>query len=219
MTIYPWHLTISIDEYPFDFTRDESGRGGVLISSDVDMDDSNYVDALARAVKIYPHVSNFATLLECRNAWYTRRIYGDDFEGYYDRADILHIAHSFLNQDELTKPEWVAQFAQDLGTNTRPPRPEEPPKTKKKAEKPGYVYLLKSDKGHYKIGRTVNPESRSKTFGIQLPFDVAFECLIKTENMFGLEVELHARFADKRTTGEWFDLSPEDVEYIKGLVS
>lgn len=83
--------------------------------------------------------------------------------------------------------------------------------------KPGYVYLLQSQSGHYKIGLTKNPEHRAKTFGIQLPFEVEFICLIQTEDMPTLETELHTRFADKRVNGEWFNLAPEDVEYIKGL--
>jgi hypothetical protein len=41
--------------------------------------------------------------------------------------------------------------------------------------------------------------------------------MIQTSDMRELERMLHARFADKRVDGEWFILTPEDVEYIKGL--
>lgn len=82
---------------------------------------------------------------------------------------------------------------------------------------PGFVYLLQSPTSAYKIGRTKNPENRLKTFEVKLPFEVEFVCLIKTPHMSVLESQLHARFADKRVNGEWFDLLPEDVEYIKSL--
>jgi hypothetical protein len=83
---------------------------------------------------------------------------------------------------------------------------------------PGYVYLIQSSTGYYKIGRTVNPDNRMATFTVKLPFEVEYTCVIQCEDMYGLEKELHARFASKRVNGEWFNLAPEDVEYIKGLV-
>lgn len=82
---------------------------------------------------------------------------------------------------------------------------------------PGYVYLLQSPTKAYKIGRTSNPKSRAKTFGVQLPFEVEFICLIQADDMRQLETELHQRFSDKRINGEWFALSPDDVDYMKGL--
>ena len=81
----------------------------------------------------------------------------------------------------------------------------------------GFVYLLKSNTGHWKIGRATDPNNRLKTFGIQLPFEVEFEHLIPTDNMAEAEQMLHDHFASKRLRGEWFDLSPEDVAYIKAI--
>ncbi len=86
-----------------------------------------------------------------------------------------------------------------------------------KTTAPGYVYLLQSPTSAYKIGRTKSPKSRSKTFGVQLPFEVEFIALIKTNDMLRLEAELHQQYAEKRVNGEWFNLSSEDVEYIKSL--
>lgn len=83
----------------------------------------------------------------------------------------------------------------------------------------GYVYLLSAmhDKTLYKIGRTINPKNRLKTFGVKLPFDVEYECVIQTDDMYDLEMQLHRHFAKVRLQGEWFKLSPEDVQYIKSL--
>jgi hypothetical protein len=90
---------------------------------------------------------------------------------------------------------------------------------KAKAEKldKGYVYLIQSPTGAYKIGRTKHPEQRMKTFGVQLPFEVEFLCMIETTKMRLLERELHEKFESKRVNGEWFALEPSDVDYIKGL--
>ena len=82
---------------------------------------------------------------------------------------------------------------------------------------PGFVYLLQSPTSAYKIGRASNPHNRLKTFGVQLPFEVEFIALIQTDDMHNLERELHALFDNKRINGEWFALTQQDVEYIRGL--
>lgn len=91
----------------------------------------------------------------------------------------------------------------------------EPPK----GDHAGYVYLVQSVTGAYKIGRTRNPRDRMRTFGVLLPFEVEYLCLITTTRMIDLERELHRRFADKRLQGEWFALGADDIEYIKGLAT
>lgn len=83
----------------------------------------------------------------------------------------------------------------------------------------GYVYLIQSPTGAYKIGRSRVPEDRLRTFSVQLPFEIEYICLIKTPDMYALESALHRRFAAKRKNGEWFILDTADVEYIKGLAS
>lgn len=83
----------------------------------------------------------------------------------------------------------------------------------------GYVYLLKSTSGYYKIGHTGNPKNRLRTFNVKLPFEVEFECLIQCDDMRHLEKTLHNHFDNKRVNGEWFNLEAEDIKYIKGLAS
>lgn len=86
-----------------------------------------------------------------------------------------------------------------------------------RSSREGYVYLLQSPTTAFKIGYTKNPADRMRTFGIQLPFEVEYLCLIKTDDMISLESDLHNLYSEKRINGEWFALDPEDVEYIKGL--
>lgn len=81
----------------------------------------------------------------------------------------------------------------------------------------GYVYLVQSPTGAYKIGRTKDPSNRMKTFTVKLPFEVDYVCVIETADMYKLEGDLHLRFNTKRVNGEWFRLEPQDVEHIKSL--
>jgi hypothetical protein len=83
----------------------------------------------------------------------------------------------------------------------------------------GYVYLVRAlhKDDLYKIGRTGNPDDRMRTFSVKLPFAVEYSCLIKTDDMYALESELHTRFARNRVDGEWFTLTDDDVRYIHAL--
>ena len=81
----------------------------------------------------------------------------------------------------------------------------------------GYVYLIQSPTGTYKIGRTKNPADRMKTFSVKLPFEVEYVAVIQTLDMRGLEAALHRRYEDKHVNGEWFALDAADVEAIKAL--
>lgn len=82
---------------------------------------------------------------------------------------------------------------------------------------PGYVYLIQSPSGYYKIGKTINPTNRMKTFTVKLPFEVEYLALIPTQDRHSLERELHKLFDNKRVNGEWFQLDANDVAHIKNL--
>lgn len=84
------------------------------------------------------------------------------------------------------------------------------PRTRK-----GFVYLIQSPTGAYKIGRTVDPGDRLKTFAVKLPFEVEFLVLLGTDDMYKLEAKLHRKFKKQRINGEWFRLSHDDIKYIQ----
>lgn len=79
----------------------------------------------------------------------------------------------------------------------------------------GYVYLIKSSTGHYKIGRTGNLNNRLRTFSVKLPFEVEFVHVISAGDMMATERQLHQYFASKRVNGEWFSLTDDDVTIIR----
>lgn len=101
-----------------------------------------------------------------------------------------------------------------LAQRIRPPRR----KGKQPGRKAGYVYLLAGPNDTYKIGYTVNPKNRHKTFNVKLPFPIKeFDHLIQTDDMIALEKALHQRFANRRVAGEWFALTEDDLTHIKSL--
>lgn len=83
-----------------------------------------------------------------------------------------------------------------------------------------YVYVIRDANvtGFYKIGKTTNPNRRLNRFGVKLPFDVQIIFVIKTPDHHSLEYGLHTKFADRRVSGEWFDLGFDDLDYIAGLM-
>jgi predicted GIY-YIG superfamily endonuclease len=79
----------------------------------------------------------------------------------------------------------------------------------------GYVYVVKSDSGHYKIGKTNNPNDRMSTFSVKLPMEVEYLVLIQSHSYHRLESALHKQYAHKRINGEWFALSPTDLMHLE----
>lgn len=82
----------------------------------------------------------------------------------------------------------------------------------------GYVYFIQMTAGERltRIGRSATPDVRLKYIP-KLPFETTLEHLIQTDDMVQLERHFHDYYADKRVRGDWFQLSPDDIAYIKGL--
>jgi predicted GIY-YIG superfamily endonuclease len=88
-------------------------------------------------------------------------------------------------------------------------------------DKPGIIYLLKSEGKLYKIGCTVNLRQRLATlrsecrrlFSEEIELVHYFPC----RSMALAENFLHEKYAEKRVMGEWFKLEDEDVTDIIGI--
>lgn len=88
------------------------------------------------------------------------------------------------------------------------------PTVESEAESDGYVYMIKLGK-HYKIGKTFAVPRRHREIALELPEKPDIVHSIRTDDPTGIEAYWHARFAAKRTNGEWFALSSEDVRAFK----
>jgi len=82
---------------------------------------------------------------------------------------------------------------------------------------PGYIYVLRGGE-LYKIGRSANPKARIKSLSTVSPVALEVICLSETNDMVGVEIQLHERFADKRQQGEWFALTDDDVHSIRAML-
>lgn len=108
--------------------------------------------------------------------------------------------------DKLIKQ--LQQYRSELATfyNYTPP--------KKESYLYTYVYLMKAGP-YYKIGRSLRPQLREKTLmGLDYRVELIF---MSPLTMREDEKELHNKFREKRVKGEWFDLTNEDVKYIKSF--
>ncbi len=92
-------------------------------------------------------------------------------------------------------------------------------KMKKHKKTKGYVYLIQSNDGFIKIGRTINIKKRFKTLSVHLPYKIRLLGIIETNDYIGLEEELHCKYAEKRVNGEWFKLNENEINELLKLVN
>jgi hypothetical protein len=78
----------------------------------------------------------------------------------------------------------------------------------------GYVYVLESAYG-FKVGRTRSLPDRMRAFAVRLPFTYTIPLCVWFRNSIDAESRYHRLFAPRRINGEWFDLSPADVDRLR----
>lgn len=82
----------------------------------------------------------------------------------------------------------------------------------------GFAYLLSNEERTlFKLGRSTDPMSRVKALSGSYPFPLKLLHEIEADEMKRAEEELHLRFDSKRTNGEWFTLSSEEVTLIRQI--
>lgn len=116
-----------------------------------------------------------------------------------------------VHEWSITHPGWddVAAVVRPLLSSSTPP--------KMATLAPvivGYVYLLRHGR-HHKIGRSNSTGRRAYEVQLQMPERVEVVHEIATDDPEGIEAYWHRRFASKRTNGEWFNLSADDVTAFK----
>lgn len=212
-------LEFNIDGFTFDMNVGIGYADGVVLNhTDADlMELPGYFEALKKVIAIYPVVVEEETLFSRAHFYSPHHMYNVSDE------EIEFALRVYPTKYLYEENELIAGYVNAIHTEVarrKKKATEEIAKQERLSRQyPGYVYLVQSPTSAYKIGRTKDYKSRARTFGVQLPFEVEFICVIQTGNMRKLEKELHQRFAEKRVSGEWFNLLPEDVEYIRGLAN
>ena len=78
------------------------------------------------------------------------------------------------------------------------------------SNKPGVYFIY--DTRAVKIGVANNIDTRIKQLQTGNPYELQLLKFIETQDPYTLEKRFHQLLDGKRMTGEWFDLTPEDVE-------
>jgi len=105
----------------------------------------------------------------------------------------------------------AAEIVMIASGRKKPPRPRA---ARAKFLAVGYVYLMGSDVGLYKIGRTRDLNGRVGDLNRQYPVKIWLIHPVASHSYKRLERWLHKKFADKRQGLEWFALSQEDVDWF-----
>lgn len=190
----------------YTFHRDTAYGGIVSKPDDAAPDNPAWQDAFAQAKRHYDQQAPYHRIVEIDSMGDgpLREPYKAEVEAC--AALVLDPQGPFTHVQRAAVTEML--YGQPYAARAKRPKPE---------PRAGYVYLVKSPLNVYKIGRTIDPDSRRHTFEVKLPFEIEFEAIIAAPDMIALERELHQRFARKRLNGEWFELEPQDIEYIKSL--
>ena len=80
----------------------------------------------------------------------------------------------------------------------------------------GVVYVFFAPGHGYKIGASWSAKERRASIARTLGTAVTPIHTIRTYDVMGAEAHFHEVFAEKRIQGEWFNLSTEDVEWLRG---
>lgn len=141
---------------------------------------------------------------------------GIDLAGLDALSDELIQAGYLVNGEITDDPEAADAYAEydRRQAESKPPAPALPPKA-------GHVYLIRSGEFH-KIGISQRPPERFREIQRSVPYPIEVVAIwpMPTDRAAAVELSLHARFAEKRQAGEWFDLTPEDVAaLIEGMAT
>lgn len=121
----------------------------------------------------------------------------------------------------LSREEAYIAYSQKKKTKekeqTAPQKQLPPANLNNNSKQKGYIYLVASLEGHYKIGRSKDVPTRVNTLSIQLPFRVELLHSFSADDYVRAEQIIHERFSHLRLNGEWFRLGEEEIEWFRSL--
>ncbi len=150
----------------------------------------------------------------------------DNQESFGRLAWGIHAGAEYLRTTRSGFPEYIKSLLVDLASGilaeedaqkltailaeSSKPRPPKPPRPPRKT----IIYLMRNDRtGLIKIGHSRNPSAREETLQSQEPEVTLFWT---HEGTTDDELRLHEEFAANRVRGEWFSLTPSQIEAIQG---
>lgn len=147
---------------------------------------------------------------ECRTVFRWQEYdYGPQWREKFSDAELeVVLASEFSSDDDRSQAESILARRR----NVRPVGVQ-------KIAQGGFVYLMHSSSGHYKIGASANPQSRLRSLRTASPFVIRLLHTVHTGDMYEAEKTLHTRYAGKRVNNEWFELSDFDVQAILALTN
>lgn len=167
--------------------------------------------------------------MDNRSAWakkQLKRLF--EFEG--DALDIVAVHEAAL---EMSLPSPLEEFQEQreilidkavcetswvgIGTSLKKMEKRIPLSLQRTLSTEGYIYVIKSTDGKYKIGRARDVKHRLNCLQTGTPKKLKLILQIKTSNNNVLEKLCHRKFATKRLRGEWFKLTKEDLNWLKNL--
>lgn len=194
-----WTVYIESDGFEFALTNSQSALVSLCIPLDVAIMASDKL--IADVIEWFRDNGETIQLL-------------NNFEECPDRPSTIELVE-LLNRNGISN-SWKEKILNELDQRDNGKDRRKPP-APRPTRKPGYVYLIKSATGLYKIGRAKNLNSRVTNIQVSSPVEVELVYSIYSNDYITLEMELHQRFDHARKRGEWFALSESEVETIKSL--
>jgi hypothetical protein len=126
---------------------------------------------------------------------------------FHEKSTVAQVFNILLEQFRIEQEENARQW------NERARYLDSQPRERQKT----FIYvMLDKRSGYYKIGRSKDPKYRERTLQSETP---EIEMLFHFDGYPNQEKALHAKYAEKRIRGEWFELAEQDLEDIKKQLS
>src|SRR5215216_4635009 len=161
--------------------------------------DPKYLDALDKLCNDHDEILSVLLAEESFRFWMQTEFAKNQFDGLNQLLNSRYSSERLKNKVKI-----------ELGLSPRHEKPKEQGSIRKVRK--GFIYLVQADTGQYKIGYSVDVQSRLKAFSVQPPFEY------KLIHSFPAEAKLHQKYDEKHIRGEWFLLSESEVEWIRSII-
>lgn len=79
------------------------------------------------------------------------------------------------------------------------------------------IYVIEHPEGYVKIGKSVHPSDRLSQIQAACPYELELRTVLYPRGRGDVEQLLHRLFEPKNVRREWFDLSPEELDWLDAM--